>query len=500
MGRTKDNNAPYKLPPSIPEQKRIRQKNPTTNIPSPPYLLTSKLLDYTCTSIPILKSICPSPAIGGWRSLVPNKDLVTFPNGKLSHSFYGSLGADGYADVNDDITYAEYMHWVNSGNVNIVQQQHSIIIPGGTSELSITLNNYYNFAFHMNTTTLCDLTNPLALCVLFVLVMIVRFMKKLVMPKFSNLGRNLGKAAHGDEWEAENADRIVKFGEYVYRLCFHSSLSAYGLWYFHNKSWWNNELGGTKNLWIGHPNHPVEPGMSWYYLVQSAYNVDALLSLMELSFSFELVNPFAYSSAMDFLEKEHVVDEDMRRVQVKNLMSKSNTQTVLWTPIFQIKWSPTVRGDFQEMMAHHVVTNALIFFSSYYRFTRIGSMVFVLHDLSDVPIDLSKLANFVKWKVTTIVCFVTMVLLWVVTRLTIFPFVICKSVWNESYEYMVLKGTLDPALHDAYYLLFYTLLGLLVLLHVTWFCILLKIGWTLVSTGERHDYTEHKSGEKQKDV
>ena len=143
MGRTKDNNASYKLPPSIPEQKRIRQKNPTTNIPSPPYLLTSKLLDYTCTSIPILKSICPSPDIGGWRSLVPDKDLVTFPHGKLSHSFYGSLGADGYADVNDDITYAEYMHWVNSGNVNI--QQHSII--PGNSELSITLNNYYNFIY-----------------------------------------------------------------------------------------------------------------------------------------------------------------------------------------------------------------------------------------------------------------------------------------------------------------------------------------------------------------
>jgi hypothetical protein len=71
-------------------------------------------------------------------------------------------------------------------------------------------------------------------------------------------------------------------------------------------------------------------------------------------------------------------------------------------------------------------------------------------------------------------------------------------VLTESHEYLVLRGTLDPALHDAYYLLFYALLGALVLLHVTWFLILLRIGWTLVSTGERHDYSEHKGGERQK--
>ena len=476
-------------PPPINEQYHIRKKDPTI-VPSPPYLLTSKLLDYSCESLPIVKHLCPTNNNGGWRSLVPNKELVTFPNGKLSHSYYGSLGDSGYGTIEPDVTYKEFIMHSGGGG-------HNNIFPGN-SAVSTTLNNYYNFAFHTNTTTLCDLTHPLALCVLFVLVLIIRTIKKIALPKFSNLGRTLGKAAHGPEWENENSERIIKFGEYVYRLFFHSAVSIYGLWYFHDKSWWNANMGGTKNLWLGWPNHPVEPGMSWYYLIQSAYNVDALLSLMELSFTFELINPFAYASALDFLEKEHVVDEEQRKAQVYKMMAKSNRQLFFWCPLFQIKWSTTVRGDFREMMAHHLVTNALIFFSSYYRFTRIGSMVFLLHDLSDVPIDMSKLANFVKWKVTTIVCFVIMVLLWVITRLSIFPFVICKAVWVESYEYLVLKGTLDPALHDAYYLLFYTLLGSLVLLHVTWFLILLRIGWTLVSTGERHDYSEHKSGEKQK--
>jgi hypothetical protein len=237
--------------------------------------------------------------------------------------------------------------------------------------------------------------------------------------------------------------------------------------------------------------------MAWYYLIQSAYNVDAMLSLMELSFSMEWVNPFAYSSALEFLEKEHVVDDTQRKKEVLKLMVKSRFQTLMWTPLFQIKWSPTIRGDFREMMAHHIVTNVLIFGSSFYRFTRIGSMIFLVHDLSDVPIDMSKLANFVKWKTTTIICFVFMVLMWIVTRLVIFPFVIFRSVLFESYEFMVIKGPLDPALYEAYCYIFYLLLGSLVLLHVTWFLILLRIGWTLVRKGETHDYSEHKSGEAQ---
>jgi hypothetical protein len=441
-------------------------------------LLASKLLDVTCNA-PLIHSICPPD---GWRSTVGEWGI--FPTGKLSHS-YDSYFGDA---IDRDVTYHDFLQTAAAVDVSNLT---------GANHLRGNLTNYYNFAFRTSSTSLCDLTNPLALCVLFALLLLVRTFKKIFMPRFSSLGKKFGRAAHGPDWEEGNQDRIVKFGEYVYRLIFHSGVSAYGVWYFHDKSWWNNDLGGTKNLWMMHPNHPVEPGMTWYYLVQCAYNVDALLSLLELSFKFEWVNPLSYSSALEFLEKEHIVNESQRKKQVLNLMIKSREQTLFWTPFFQIKWSPTVRGDFREMMAHHIVTNALIFGSSFYRFTRIGSMIFLIHDLSDVPIDMSKLANFVKWKATTIICFVVMVLMWIITRLTIFPFVIFRSVLFESYEYMVIKGSMDPALYEAYCYIFYSLLGSLVLLHVTWFLILLRIGWTLVSKGETHDYSEHKTGEKQ---
>ena len=429
-------------------------------------------------------------------------EWVTFPAGKLSHSF------EGYYPEGDASPYLSFGKFVSerrrrggggaSSSPSGAMMKNNIqrAMTGPTNAVV----DVYDFAFRTDSTSLSDLTNPEALAVLFALVLLMRRIKRIFLPRFSSIGRRLGRAAHGPGWEGDNADRIVKFGEYVHRLCYHAAVSVYGAWYFRDKSWWDASRGGTTNLWMGHPNQPVEPGMAWYYLVQAAYNVDALVSLLELSFVFEWVNPFTYSSAVDFLGREHVVDERQRRDQVRRLMAGGGprAETALWTPIFRVGWSPTVRGDFREMLSHHVVTNALVFFSSYYRLTRAGSMVFLLHDLSDVPVDMSKLANFVKWKYTTIACFAVMVLTWIATRLTIFPFVVCRAVLRESHEYLVLRGTLDPALHDAYYLLFYALLAALVLLHVTWFLILLRIGWTLVSTGERHDFSEHKGGERRK--
>eukprot|EP00581_Thalassiosira_minuscula_P018863 CAMPEP_0183718094 /NCGR_PEP_ID=MMETSP0737-20130205/11439_1 /TAXON_ID=385413 /ORGANISM="Thalassiosira miniscula, Strain CCMP1093" /LENGTH=487 /DNA_ID=CAMNT_0025947583 /DNA_START=101 /DNA_END=1564 /DNA_ORIENTATION=+ len=485
MPKTKKSTASFTPPPPLLEQKRQRQRDHSI-VPSPPYLLASHFLDVAC-DLPLVRRACPSPEDGGWRSALPNPEWGTFPDGKLSHSFEAWFSP---GDLNKDVTFGDYMASVNAGGKAGVGSQ-------GGGGLSTTLNHYYDYAFQTNSTTLGDLSHPLPLSILLVLVLLIRQIKKIVMPIFSDVGLRFGRAAHGPTWENDNAERISKFGEYVYRLCYHSAVSVYGIWYFRDKIWWDPSRGGTTHLFDGHPNHPVEPGMAWYYLVQCAYNVDALLSLVEMSFIFEFVNPLAYSSALDFLEKEHVVDERQRKKRVFQHMAKSRRQILLWTPLFQIKWSPTCRGDFREMMAHHIVTNVLIFVSSYYRFTRIGSMIFLVHDVSDVPIDLSKLANFVKWKVTTIVCFVVMVLMWIICRLAIFPFVICRSAVWESHGGMVLVGNLDPAFHDAFYAPFYFLLAALVMLHVTWFLILLRIGWKLIRTGERHDLSEYKNGEKK---
>merc|ERR1711862_697998 len=146
------------------------------------------------------------------------------------------------------------------------------------------------------------------------------------------------------------------------------------------------------------------------------------------------------------------------------------------------------------MAIHHIITNVLIFSSSYLRLTRAGSVLFLIHDVSDVPIDLSKLANFVKWKTTTIFCFATMVIVWFITRLGILPFIIYPSMLYESQ--IMMEYGLDPIFFYAYRWPLGILVALMIALHFCWFMMMLKMGFVLVSSGETHDLSEHKSGEE----
>jgi len=349
---------------------------------------------------------------------------------------------------------------------DFVQQQE-------TTEKVDVWQSLFTYAFKTPSTALGDLTTPSAAVVLVCLVLLLRSIKSTLQPFFSNLGRSIGRRTHGLEWEAANEERIAKFGEYVFRLIYHSSISIYGVYYFWDKEWWaasskDGRSSGTMSLYQGFPYHPVEPGMAWYYLLQAAYNLDAMLSLLELSFTVRLQSP------------------------VGKALSGCKSR---WRSPISIGWSETVRGDFQEMMIHHVVTNLLVIGSSLCRLTRIGSMVFMVHDLSDIPVDLSKLANFLKWKWTTLSCFLSMVLVWMVTRLYILPFTIYRSILTQSHY--VLQEGLPVILYVNYRHIFYVLVGLLILLHVAWFVMFLQMFATFVKKSECHDLSEHKKGEVQ---
>lgn len=328
------------------------------------------------------------------------------------------------------------------------------------SPYSLSLLKQY--AFETPSTSLSDLTTPTSILVLIVLVWFIRRLKSVLMPMFSRFGRKAGRATHGKDWEQKNEVRIVKFGEYVFRLVFHSAISLAGLYLLLKKEWWTD----TKQLWLNYPSQPVDPGMSWYYLVQGAYNLEAMASLLQLSFT------------VSFFPK--AVSGERSRFPI------------------HIGWSKDVRGDFREMFMHHVITNFLVIGSSAFRLSRPGSMVFLVHDISDVPVDLSKLANFLKWKRSTAACFASMVIVWCMTRLGVFPFVIYRSALNEAWLCCA-SGIVGPMVYVCYYPIFATGVGLLITLHLAWFTMFIRMGYVLVFKGEAHDLSEHKKGEEHAD-
>jgi hypothetical protein len=60
---------------------------------------------------------------------------------------------------------------------------------------------------------------------------------------------------------------------------------------------------------------------------------------------------------------------------------------------------------------------------------------------------------------------------------------------------MLQDGYIDPLFYLCYRYLFYYLIGQIILLHVAWFLMFIRIGYLLAIQGEAHDLTEHKNGE-----
>lgn len=328
------------------------------------------------------------------------------------------------------------------------------------------------YAFETPSTSLAVLTTNTSMLTLMALVLCIRRLKAWLIPFFCGLGRQAARRTHGTEWEQSNEIRITKFGEYVFRLVFHSALSLAGIYLFWDEPWWawlvpsstsSSAAVGTKSLFLDYPFQPVEPSMIWYYLIQAAYNIEAIVCLLELSLEV-ILQPLA------------------------------NPHTHQWQWPIGVKWSRTVRGDFREMLVHHIVTNMLVMGSSFFRFTRVGSMVFMVHDISDVPVDLSKLANFLKWKATTVVCFIALVVMWLLTRLIVLPFVIYRSVLFETWL-VCANGAVRPIYFAMYQPVFVVLIGLLIFLHFVWFTMFIRMGYVLVRKGEAHDFSENKKGE-----
>lgn len=398
----------------------------TNDLPSWSVLTVNYILDN------VFQTLC----VSNWRDYIPAGMRV--PGGWLSHE-----SSEFITDVLPRLgTYSDFVAQNKSSFWNFSSMMQFAMTPS---------------------TSLGVVTTKDALVVLLCLVLLMRQIKGILIPYFCSIGRQIGRSTHGLLWEKNNEERIIKFGEYVFRFIYHLAVSIFGLWYFWDKPWWDEQKGGVETVFIGHPHHPIDVGMTWYYLIQCAYNIEAMLSLMELSFTFK----------------------------TQSIIKDAKIQSPL-----KISWSPTCRGDFPEMFVHHVITNLLVIGSSHCRFTRIGSMVFMVHDISDVPVDMSKLANFMKWKVATIASFSLLLVTWVVARLYILPFVIVKGVFDYTSRLHEVESLINV---KHYFVMLPAFEGLLVgitSLHGFWFLILVRILFHLVVKGERHDLSEHKQGEK----
>ncbi|XP_049321838.1 ceramide synthase 4a [Astyanax mexicanus] len=215
-----------------------------------------------------------------------------------------------------------------------------------------------------------------------------------------------------------------KFCEATWRFVFYLIAFAAGLASLIDTPWfWNH-----RECWRGHPRQPVTEAQYWYYL-------------LELSFYWSLL--FCVS------------------VDVK-------------------------RKDFKEQIVHHIATIFLISFSYCGNYVRVGTIVMLVHDSSDFLLESAKMFNYAGWRKTCDSLFVLFAVVFLVTRLIIFPCRVIYSTIVESQDFF------DP--FPGYYL-FNSVLLLLQALHIFWAYLILRMVYKFVFLGkvERDERSDEES-------
>ncbi|KDO28963.1 hypothetical protein SPRG_20068 [Saprolegnia parasitica CBS 223.65] len=173
-------------------------------------------------------------------------------------------------------------------------------------------------------------------------------------------------------------------------------------------------------------------------------------------------------------------------------------QLAIWIyTAFSCKFLEEIRKDYVIMMTHHVVTIALVSWSYAQGYLPIGVLILLVHDASDIPVDLMKMANYLKLGgargfFVTEILFAIVLSMWFVVRLYLFPTKLINSAFWENRE--ACMASLTDA-HDLRILRFpgvpmwfgfNALLLTLLALHIWWGFLLVRLLVT-VMTKTAHD-------------
>ncbi|KAL6478844.1 hypothetical protein MHYP_G00122770 [Metynnis hypsauchen] len=226
--------------------------------------------------------------------------------------------------------------------------------------------------------------------------------------------RGLSKKVSWTERQVENwfrrrrnQDRpgvLKKFREASWRFVFYLCAFLGGLLALHDKPWFYD----LREVWAGFPKQTLLDSQYWYYMIEMSFYGSLLFSVA---------------------------------VDVK-------------------------RKDFKEQLMHHWATLTLLSFSWCANYIRIGTLVMLVHDASDVLLESGKMFNYARWERTCNTIFVLFTIVFMVTRLVIFPFWLIHCTWVYPLEQF------EPFF--GYYF-FNLMLVVLLLLHIFWASLILRM-------------------------
>jgi ceramide synthetase len=136
------------------------------------------------------------------------------------------------------------------------------------------------------------------------------------------------------------------------------------------------------------------------------------------------------------------------------------------------------RKDFLEYFVHHLTAIFLVTLSFAGNEHRVGTYVFFIHDIVDIPIGFAKMANYANRSLVAHASFGLFVCMWAYFRLWVFPHVCWACL------------TVAPQIHPStwvYSVMLFALATILQSLHVMWFVMMLRMIVRLATTTKTTD-------------
>ncbi|XP_062337779.1 ceramide synthase 2-like [Osmerus eperlanus] len=239
-----------------------------------------------------------------------------------------------------------------------------------------------------------------------------------------------------DTWfrHRRNQDRpspVRKCGEASWRFLFYISAFLSGLAVLIDRPWFWDQT----ECWKGYPLQHLERAHYWYYQLELGFYLSLLLRVS---------------------------------VDVK-------------------------RKDFREQVLHHLATSFLLGFSYVSNYVRVGTLVLVLHDASDVVLEFAKMLHYgTGWRRVCDGLFIIFAVTFILTRLLVFP------LWIIHTTLVVSMQQFQPF---AGYYFFNALLLLLLGLHMFWAVLILRMAHRLLLQGEldKDERSDEESEEEETD-
>ena len=213
----------------------------------------------------------------------------------------------------------------------------------------------------------------------------------------------------------DKPSKLEKLVETSWRCLYYTGMVIFGLTTLWDKPW----LWDTRHCWYNLPNQQVNDNMWRYYMIGLTFYWSMLFS--------------------------QIGGDSLRK-----------------------------RKDFWELLVHHICTILLFCFSWVINCVRIGMMVLMLHDTADAFLDAAKMFKYAKYQKTCDVFFGLFVVVWVITRLYLYPVYILYSTLFETKQFI--------GIAPSYYVMNGFLI-LLQILHFVWSYYIFKAAFKALGSG-----------------